>query len=175
MIVPLPFSAILGLPLHLVLPALPDLAELLAGLGETPANGRLLTPDDGRDLRGGKPFQVAKHQDRAVRDRHLGQDELDFLGQLGLDSGVRIGELERQPAFAVGPIDGCGRAGSLRLRRSWSRPRLTPTRNSQGPNRLAVSKRSSRLYTRQKVSWARSRASSGSRTRRASTRINFRS
>ena len=39
-------------PVAPVLPAMPDLAELLAGLGEPPANGRLLPADDCRDLRG---------------------------------------------------------------------------------------------------------------------------
>src|SRR3954451_19669859 len=102
-----PPSAIPGLPLESVLPTLPDFTKLLPGPGKTPADRRLPAADDGRDLRGGEPFQIAEDQDRAVRDRHLCQDELDFLGQLGLDPGVRIGEFERHPALAAGPVDGC--------------------------------------------------------------------
>ena len=99
MIVPLRLLTIRGLLSRPFLTALPDFTKLVAGLGETPANGCLLTPDDGRNLRRRKPFKISKNQNRAVRDRHLCQDKLDLLGQLGLDSGIGIGKLKRYPAI----------------------------------------------------------------------------
>src|SRR5271157_602786 len=107
MIMPLPLSAILGLPLRPFLTTLPQFPELVAGLGKAPTNGRLASSNNCRNLRRRKPFQISEHQNRAIRDRHLCQDILYLLGQLGLDSRVRIGKLERNLAITIGPINRC--------------------------------------------------------------------
>src|SRR5271157_3779513 len=69
MIVPLPLSVILDLPLRSFLTAIPKFAEFLPGFRQTPANRRLLPSNDGRDFRGRKALQILQNQDRAVRDR----------------------------------------------------------------------------------------------------------
>src|SRR4051794_35207944 len=65
-VVPMAWSAILGLPARVILTALPDFPELLEGLGQTPPHRRLASPHDGRDLRRRKTLQIAQDQNRPV-------------------------------------------------------------------------------------------------------------
>ena len=60
-------------------PGLPLLAEQLAGLRQAPADGRLAAAEDGGDLGGGEPLQVAQDDHGAVRQRQPLQQELDLL------------------------------------------------------------------------------------------------
>ena len=108
MILPLPSSAILGLPLCAFLTPLPELSELVAGLGKRRHRTvRLASADDRRDFRRRKPFHISEHQDRAIRDRRRCQDVLYFLGQFGLDSRVRIRKFKGKPAITMMPINRC--------------------------------------------------------------------
>ena len=142
-----------------------------------PLTTRAVVPD-GIDLalllgRAGSWPERAEMLRRAGADPAVHGGESSMGGHLRrIDKGDR--SLVALPVFPLRSIEEAS-SSSLLLLRSQSNPRLTPTRNSQGPKRRAVSKRSRRVYTRQKVSCAKSRACSGSRTRRVRTRINFRS